>query len=154
MGELLLFQRNARNGSRPQAFVWGAWTWENRFAHDKQKSRKRPTANDPRDNSQNPQDHKDKASVDDPERDRINDGGRDQQQAEQDKQGQQGDQTDHPQTQRPDSKHDASKPQQRQNSIVAASAARLNDKPRTKRSRACLLRMTQVRSQRDARPAG
>jgi hypothetical protein len=132
VGGLLLFQRNARNGSHPQAFVWGTWTWESRFAHDKKKSRKRPMANNPRDNSQNPQDRKDKASVDDPKRDRINDGGRDQQQAEQDKQGQQGDQTDHPQTQHPDNKHDARKPQQRWNSIAAASAARLNDKPRTK----------------------
>jgi len=48
----------------------------------------------PRDNDQNPQDRKDNANVHDPNRDRKNDGGRDQQQAEQGKQGQQGGQDD------------------------------------------------------------
>ena len=105
-------------------------------------------ANTPRDNSQNTPDRKDKANVDDPKRDRNNGGGRDQQQA------QYGDQTDHPQRQRPDNKHDARKPQQRWNSITAASEARLNKTPRTERSGARLLPMAQVRSERRARHAG
>ena len=44
-------------------------------------------ANNTHDNNQNPQDRKDNANVNDPNRDRRNDGGRDQQQAEQGKQG-------------------------------------------------------------------
>jgi hypothetical protein len=106
-----LFQRNARNGSRPQAFVWGAWTWKNRCAHGKQKNRKHPMANNPRDNSQNTPDRKDKANVDDPKRDRNNGGGRDQQQAQQGKQGQQGGQDDR--SPRRDDKRDERRPQQR-----------------------------------------
>ena len=70
-------------------------------------------ANNPHDNNQNPQDRKDNANVNDPSRDRKNDGGRDQQQAEQGKQGQQGGQDDRPDQMRPDDKRDDHKPQQR-----------------------------------------
>jgi hypothetical protein len=106
-----LFQRNARNGSDPQACFLGAWTWEYRFAQDKRKNRKRPMPNNPRDNNQNTPDRKHKANVTDPKRDCNNGGGRDQQQAEQGKQGQQGGQDDR--SPRPDDKRDERKPQQR-----------------------------------------
>ena len=70
-------------------------------------------ANNPRDNDQNPQDRKDNANVHDPNRDRKNDGGRDQQHAEGGKQGQQGGQDDRSDQMRPDDKRDDHKPQQR-----------------------------------------
>ena len=71
-------------------------------------------ANNPYDNNQNPQDRKDNANVNvnDPNRDRKNDGGRDQQQAEPGKQGQQGGQDDRSDQMRPDDKRDDHKPQQ------------------------------------------
>ena len=73
-------------------------------------------ANNPRDNTTNPQDRpedrKDKTNVGDPNRDRDNDGGRRQQEAQQNQRGQQGQQGQNPQQQRPDDKRDQRKPQQ------------------------------------------
>lgn len=65
--------------------------------------------NSTRDNTQNPQDRKDPANINDPNKGRETDATRRQQQAEQTRPGQQ---SGNPQPQRPDDKRDQRKPQQ------------------------------------------